>query len=184
MGIKHTSSGPGITTRAWDKWAMRQVAQVAQAAIVARVFTRGLDALDRAFKPYSRKPISVSATGRTARRTSLKGGRRSKSGKTIYYDGGWHELHEANTGSSKVNLTLSGETMRSFEAIAQDATTAVLAFDGEGRLIARWLEEGGRQILPLSPNDRLIVSQSLPSIIKGAMRRGRTQRGVQAQGQS
>lgn len=85
--------------------------------------SEGIDANGKAFKEYSQKTLYVSFKGA---RLKPKGGRKTKSGKSIYYKGGYQQYkHESrrrnkNADSAEVDLVLSGQLMNNL--VVKEAT--------------------------------------------------------------
>jgi len=83
--------------------------------------SNGIDANGAKFKGYSTKPILIAKRGA---RLKPKGGVESRSGKSVYYAGGYKEYkHKSrersnapgSTDSAEVDLVLSGNMMNSLE---------------------------------------------------------------------
>ena len=97
-------------------WTTKDTARLAQntlASIKLRT-SKGIDANGASFKDYSRKPIYVAKKGA---RLAPKGGRKSRTGKSIYYVGGYEQYkHDSRrrgkkAQSAEVDLVLSGQLM-------------------------------------------------------------------------
>ena len=84
---------------------------------------KGLDASDRPFKGYSTRPIYISKKGA---RLKPKGGRPSRTGKSIFYSGGYKQYKKESRrrggagDSAEVDLVLSGNMLNNF--VVKEAT--------------------------------------------------------------
>lgn len=107
-------------------WTARDSARLGLntvAAIKLRT-SQGLDADGNKFKPYSTKPIYIPRSGAVL---TPKGGRVSRTGRSVYYAGGYREYkiksRRFGTGSSAlVDLVLSGALMNNL--VLLEATDA------------------------------------------------------------
>ena len=107
----------------WTERDTRALAQNTLASIKMRT-SRGIDANGEPFDAYSTRPIYIAKQGA---KLKPKGGRPTKSGKSIYYEGGYQEYKQSSrrrqsmpttrTGagqSAEVDLVLSGSLMNNF----------------------------------------------------------------------
>lgn len=97
-------------------WTARDSLVLAQnmLALIKLRTSEGIDANNRQFKDYSRKPMYVAKRGA---RLVPKGGQPSRTGKSIYYAGGYKQYKEesrrrgSSSDSAEVDLVLSGQLM-------------------------------------------------------------------------
>jgi len=96
-------------------WSKRDSAQTAldTIALIKRRIYQGIDDDGRRFKGYSTKPMYVAKRGA---RLSPKGGRPSRTGKSVFYEGGYRQyknesrrrVQGGSNQTAEVDLTLSG----------------------------------------------------------------------------
>jgi len=116
----------------WTEKDTRALAQNVLASIKLRT-SRGIDANGEPFQEYSTKPIYIQKQGA---KLKPKGGRPSKSGKSVYYEGGYQEYKEQSRRrqqqpttksgagqSAEVDLVLSGALMNNFVVLEATATS-------------------------------------------------------------
>lgn len=84
-----------------------------------------------AFEPYSTRPIYITRGSGTGARLAPKGGRKSRTGRSVYYAGGYAQYKRESTGASVVNLVLSGQLMRSI-VVADASGRRVTVHIGSG----------------------------------------------------
>lgn len=89
------------------------------ALLKMRVYDKNEDLNGKPFKPYSTRPMFIAKDSPTAKRLKPKGGQKSVKGN--YYKGGYAEYKQASTGSSDVNLTLSGNLLQSIQVVSADS---------------------------------------------------------------
>lgn len=147
---------------------MKEVGNDAIALIKQRT-EEGLDADGKPFDAYSTKPISISKKSDTGRRLSPKGGQKSKSGSSVRYDGGYAEYKKASAGTSKPNLTLSGNMLQSLIVKEADNTSFTIGIKGPAEQYAYFVNED-REFIGLSKEDSAtitdIIKQKLMDKIK------------------
>ena len=124
-------------------WTVKdsQVMALDTIALIKMRTYRGLDSKGRGFKPYSTKPLYIRRQGAPL---SPKGGRRTKSGKSVFYKRGyWEYKHKSRRrrapqskikpGSggqtSDVDLTLSGNMMNNLVMIDRSPRTYTIGLD-------------------------------------------------------
>lgn len=125
-----------------DLWTEADSAAIGEASVgimIARVY-EGQGADGEPFAPYSTRPMTVSLGSETALRLAPKGGQpvKDKTGKVtgIRYPGGYRQYkHESRrrglrAGTAEVDLTLSGQLMRSLRVVMADETSAVVGVTG------------------------------------------------------
>jgi hypothetical protein len=111
-----------------------QVHALNSIALIKQRTMRGVSSKGHRFKGYSRKPISIAMKGA---RLKPKGGRLSKSGKTMYFQGGYKEYKEksrrGNIQSAEVDLTLSGILMNSIQVLEATRYSYTIGLAAQGR---------------------------------------------------
>jgi hypothetical protein len=106
----------------WSAQDTLRLAQNTLAAIKLRT-SKGIDANGEAFADYSKKPLYVAKRGA---RLAPKGGRPSRTGRSVYYQGGYKQYKKESRrrggsgDSAEVDLVLSGQLMNNL--IVLDAT--------------------------------------------------------------
>ena len=190
LSLRVTVSG-SIPTQVTDRQAMVQIAQDV-VTIIRRRTNRGQAADGKPFKPYSTKPISIGTFSQpgTGRRLAPKGGKLSKSGKSMRFVGGYAEYKRLSRGagglpstgyaaaavgpSSEVDLLLSGQLRRSIEVAQADEDSAVVQTGTQTAAYAGAVN-AQRPFMGLAPGDRAQVEAALTSAVLGAIarRRGR-----------
>ena len=118
-------------------WTAQQSAALAS-NVVASIKMRtseGLDTNDKPFKPYSKKPIYIAMKGA---RLKPKGGRVSRTGRSMFFAGGYHEYkaksRKHGAGSSAlVDLVASGILMNNLVVLHADARRFVIGLTPEVR---------------------------------------------------
>ena len=136
VGTKQT--GPDLSKAAvWDQQSMAQVCTWSVATVVERTTQQGVGAAGEAFSDYSKKPPYISKASETGMRLSPKGGKPSKSGKSVRYDRGYDEYKESSRlgriTSARVDLVLSGQMMREVDAVEVTADEGVVSLRGQSR---------------------------------------------------
>jgi hypothetical protein len=115
---------------------------------------KGLDADGRPFKPYSTTPIYVAKRGA---RLQPKGGRPSRTGKSIYYEGGYKQYKDQSrrrgqsTDSAEVDLVLSGNMMNNL--VVKKATKSGFTIGLTKHAQYGFAVNETREFIGLSPND-------------------------------
>ena len=113
-----------IPSKLWTAEDSAKVGFNTLASIKMRT-SQGISAEGQPFKKYSTKPIYIGFNSDTGKRLKPKGGRRTKSGLSMFYagglSGGYHAYkvrsrkRRPNAGHSAiVDLTLSGQLMNNF----------------------------------------------------------------------
>ena len=171
--------------KVWDMAASRQVGQTAVAAIAQRAFKRGQDTSDAPFQPYGTNPIYVSKKNarlkpRGGEKTPRKGGKGKKrrTGRSVYYPGGYRQYKADTTGSDKVNLVLSGQLLRSLAPVKVTTKEIQIGVRGGAARHGAYLQvqhktRPARKWLGLSPRDRQVVATALRTIFRGVQTRQR-----------
>lgn len=126
-----------------DRVAMLRIGNAVVALIRVRTL-RGRSAKGDPFKPYSTRRIWIPLNKGAGARLAPKGGKLSRTRKSMRYDGGWAEYKQrsamqgqlpqggaASGPTAAVNLTLSGQMLRSIRpAQADDRSVVVQVGDG------------------------------------------------------
>lgn len=148
-------------------WTAKDTLRLAQntlASIKLRT-SRGLDADGRPFKdykPYSTKPLYVSKRGA---RLKPKGGRPSKTGESVYYEGGYQQYKKLSRDrggegdSAEVDLVLSGNMMNNL--IVKQATEDMFVIGLSNKAQYGYIVNRDRQFLGLSPQDIEILVEAV-----------------------
>jgi hypothetical protein len=170
MGIKRKRSGPGIPRKVWNRAAMRALAVTMQGAVALRAFQRGEDVADQKFDGYSTTPIYIG--GETAKRLRPSGGRPSRTGRSVFYAGGYRQYKASSTGRAFVNLTLSGQLRRSFRVKRVSAARALIGTTGQPSIYNQGVQER-RPWVGISPRDRRLMVSEVSRLVRDLMNRSR-----------
>ena len=148
-------------------WSARDTQRLAMntlASIKLRT-SRGIDANGVKFTGYSTNPIYIAKRGA---RLTPKGGTPSRSGKSIYYKGGYkqykHESRERTSGpkstdSAEVDLVLSGNMMNNLVVKEATATGFVIGLTSNANY--GYIVNRSREFLGLSPKDVDILVEAV-----------------------
>ena len=148
-------------------WTVRDTQALAMntlASIKLRT-SRGLDANGNDFREYSENPIYVSKKGA---RLSPKGGRPSRTGESVYYEGGYkqykHESRDRTSGpestdSAEVDLVLSGNMMNNL--VVKEATPTGFTIGLTNNASYGYIVNMSREFLGLSPRDVEILVKAV-----------------------
>lgn len=153
--------------------ALRRVGLTAVAAIAVRAFHRGLDVRDQPMADYSTEPMYVSKRGA---RMAPRGGKRTRGGRSIFFPGGYREYKRAAGGSARVNLTLSGELLRSLSVLRVSGRRVVIGVRGAAAIYGAALQaphkgRPARHWMGLSPSDLRAVRKALRRELRAALSR-------------
>jgi len=122
---------------------------------------KGLDANGKPFKPYSTTPIYVAKRGA---RLKPKGGRPSRTGKSIYYEGGYQQYKNQSrrrgqsTDSAEVDLVLSGNMMNNL--VVKEATASGFTIGLTKHAQYGFAVNETREFIGLSPDDIEVLMDS------------------------
>ena len=122
---------------------------------------KGLDADGKPFKPYSTNPIYVAKRGA---RLKPKGGRPSRTGKSIYYEGGYQQYKNQSrrrgqsTDSAEVDLVLSGNMMNNL--VVKEATASGFTIGLTKHAQYGFAVNETRGFIGLSPDDVEVLMDS------------------------
>lgn len=122
------------------------IAFIRQRTIQGRAAT-GVD-----FTPYSTRPIYISRTSGAGLRLSPSGGRPSRTGRSVYYAGGYKQYKGDTTGTTTPNLTLSGQLLRSVRSVRITDDTAVVTAGGSAIDYARGVQDR-RPFIGVAPDE-------------------------------
>lgn len=186
--VTHTGRLP---VRVWDAQAQADLALVARAALIDRVGRLGRDDKDQPFAGYSEAPVKVYYRTEAARRLKPKGGdefdwvkgprmpgggydasKIGQPGGRFYADGYRGFKRESRLGSvgTEVDLTLSGNMLRSIQVIRHNETVAVIGFTGDAREYGPHVD-ARRPFMALSPANEAEMVGEMPRLIAGAAAR-------------
>lgn len=133
------------------------------------------------FKPYSTRPIYITRGRGTGARLAPKGGRPTPSGQSVYYDGGYADYKRQSSGSSVVNLTLSGQLMRSI-AVAKATRRQVVVQTGSGVSdYARGVNDA-RPFMGVSEAERPVLERVAQAQVEAHIRRAQAKARTEASG--
>lgn len=175
MGLTHRRTGPGLPRTLWTRADSVMLGNQVVAAIVERIHVRGHNANDQSFEPHSTKPIYIAKDGPTGLRLAPKGGRESRTGKSVYYEDGYRGYKLHSRGSAKKTLVLSGELGRSWRVKDASATHALVGMTGDAARYGTHLNRSKHSgnFAALSPKDRVIVLKAFRAILRARMDAGR-----------
>lgn len=138
-------------------------------ALIRRRTQQGVDADGDKFTPYSTRPIYISRFRGTGARLKPKGGQPSRTGASIYYAGGYAEYKRLSTGSNAVNLTLSGQLMRSIRVTKASARKVVVQTSGGAIRYARGVNSR-RPFMGVPPDEIGVLEKVLDAEVKRTIR--------------
>jgi hypothetical protein len=145
-------------------WTAKDSARLANdtlASIKLRT-SKGIDANGEAFKAYSQEPIYVSKRGA---RLKPKGGQASRTGQSIYYEGGYQQYkHDSRrrsslAGSADVDLVLSGNMMNNL--VVKKATNRGFSIGLTNKAGYGYYVNIDREFLGLSEDDVNILIEAV-----------------------
>jgi hypothetical protein len=149
-------------------------------AVVRQRTLAGKDSRGQPFKRYSVKPIYIA---RARARLAPKGGRKSRTGKSVYYAGGYAEYKRTSRGFSssikgataEVDLWLSGQMMNSLH-VSRATTTQVRVSLGAREALYGAHVNKVRRVMGLTRKERDLMATDLEAIVErrlaGAFGRG------------
>ena len=151
-------------------WTARDSARLASdtlASIKLRT-SKGIDANGQPFKPYSTTPLYVAKRGA---RLKPKGGQPSRTGRSIYYQGGYkqykHDSRRRGGGghSAEVDLVLSGHMINNL--VVKEATAAGFVIGLTEHAQYGYAVNQTREFLGLSPKDVKILTKAVEIELRG-----------------
>ena len=128
---------------------------------------KGLDANGKPFKPYSTTPIYVAKRGA---RLKPKGGRPSRTGKSIYYEGGYQQYKNQSrrrgqsTDSAEVDLVLSGNMMNNL--VVKEATASGFTIGLTKHAQYGFAVNETREFIGLSPDDVEVLVEAVEAELR------------------
>ena len=157
-------------------WSARDSARLALntlAAIKLRT-SKGIDANGQPFDGYSKKPIYVAYRGA---RLKPKGGRVSRTGQSVYYEGGYdqykRESRRHGAGSSAlVDLTLSGILMNNLMVLEATESRFIIGLTQHVRSYG-YKVNAQREYIGLSPKDVDVLVSAVQAELVKKIKRGR-----------
>ena len=157
-------------------WTARDSARLGLntvAAIKLRT-SKGIDADGQPFKPYSTSPIYIPRSGAVL---TPKGGIVSRTGQSVYYQGGYREYkvqsrrHSASS-SALVDLVLSGAMLNNL--VLMEATDARFIIGLTNRVRSYGYDvHADRPFIGLSPRDVNVLVSAVQAELTAKIKRGR-----------
>ena len=157
-------------------WSARDSARLALntlAAIKLRT-SKGIDANGQPFDGYSKKPIYVAYRGA---RLKPKGGRVSRTGQSVYYEGGYdqykRESRRHGAGSSAlVDLVASGVLMNNLMVLEATESRFIIGLTQHVRSYG-YKVNAQREYIGLSPKDVNVLVSAVQAELVKKIKRGR-----------
>lgn len=157
----------------WTKKDTMRLAMNTLASIKLRT-SQGLDANGDKFDEYSVKPIYIPIEKGTGTRLKPKGGRVSRTGKSVFYSGGYEEYkHESRKrgsqnpyqdDSANVDLVLSGSLMNNLVVLNAEQTRFTIGLTSHVQYYGYYVNEK-REFIGLSDKDVDILFKTVRSEI-------------------
>lgn len=156
-------------------WTAKDSARLASdtlASIKLRT-AQGLDADRKQFKPYSTKPIYVAFRGA---RLKPKGGRPSRTGRSIFYAGGYQQYKQESrrrgAGSSAlVDLVASGALMNNLVVLHASAERFIIGLSPHVRHYGYYVN-ADREYLGLSEQDINVLVSAVEYELSKKIKKG------------
>lgn len=172
MGMSVNIKG-GLPVQIWDIQASRALGLVASGALVKRV-TNSKDVEGKSFPGYKRKGVLY--VSKDNRRLTPKGGEETRSGKSVKYKNNYFGYKKQSTGSARVNLTLSGELLRSVGVTRVTVYDIIIGVRGAAAVYGAHLQKAykgrpARRWFGMSPGNRKVVMKAAESLMMDAVRR-------------
>ena len=149
----------------WTKKDTMSLAMNTLASIKLRT-SKGLDADGNPFDSYSVKPIYIPIGKGTGARLKPKGGRVSRTGKSVFYAGGYEEYkHKSRkrgspNDSAEVDLVLSGSLMNNLVVLNAEQTKFTIGLTSHVQYYGYYVNEK-REFIGLSDKDVEILFQTV-----------------------
>ena len=149
----------------WTKKDTMQLALNTLASIKLRT-SRGLDADDVKFDDYSNNPIYIPIGKGTGARLKPKGGRVSRTGKSVFYAQGYRQYKDESRkrgsadDSAEVDLVLSGALMNNLVVLSAEQTRFTIGLTSHVRHYGYYVNEK-REFIGLSDRDVDILFESV-----------------------
>lgn len=167
MTYKKTGDLKARARRFWQKSDTMILAQVLVNSIQKRAFMDSKGANDREHKRYSTKPIYISNKSKTARRLKPKGGVKTKKGR--FYAGGYRQYKmESQKSGGRVNLTLSGQLLRSIRITKSAKFAAKVGMTGSAKVYGRFVDQR-RPFMGISRKDSKVIAAAFHDLIKSRL---------------
>jgi hypothetical protein len=138
--------------------------------------SKGIDAQGTKFDDYSTNPLSVSLKGA---RLKPKGGIKSKSGKSVFYQGGYKQYKEESRKrtrgrgvSAEVDLVLSGQLMNNFVVLEAKSTSFKIGLTKHVRHYGYDVNDQ-REFIGLTPKEVDILVNAVAIDIGNKLRKNR-----------
>jgi hypothetical protein len=153
----------------------------AATAIKKRAFMRGHGADDKPHKAYSTRPIYISKRGNTGKRLKPKGGK--DVGGSVFYAGGYKSYKKQSTtgsrggGRSGVNLTLSGQLLRSIKVTKVTADRVVIKMTGKAAAYGAMVDKA-RPFFGISEKDSAVIAALFKDVLSGHSRKSMSKGGT------
>ena len=164
MTYKKTGDLKARARRFWRKEDTAKLAQTLVVSIKNRAFKKGLGIDDRPHKAYSTTPIFISDKSETGKRLAPKGGIRRATG--VFYPGGYRQYkRQSEKSSAKVNLTLSGNLLRSIRIKRLRRFTAIIGMSGNAKDYGVFVDRA-RPFMGISKKDSEAVAATFRDKIK------------------
>ena len=152
-----------------DKRGMRAIGNAGVALIRRRTSAgRGYSG---PFAAYSTRPIYITRGRGTGARLSPKGGRPSKTGRSVYYAGGYAEYKQLSTGSGVINLTLSGQLLRTVRVAKASASSVTIKAGNESVRYAGAVD-AKRPFMGIAPDELGVIEAVASDEIDRVLRSG------------
>lgn len=137
-----------------------QVHALNSIALIKRRTMKGIDAKGNAFKRYSTKGLYISLKGA---RLKPKGGRLSRSGKSMYFAGGYKEYKQksrlGNIQTAEVDLVLSGILMNSIQVLNSTRSSYTIGLASQSRSYGYHVNKK-REFLGLTRQEQEIIVEA------------------------
>lgn len=119
------------------------------------------------FKPYSTHPYYRSKRGI---RPVAKGGRPSKTGKTVYYEGGYRAFAAATKGTTTPNLFASGAMFKSMQARPLTKYQAQIIFTNDIQARKAIQNNETREFFGATEQEKKVLTNSFNLLIKNNLK--------------
>ena len=134
-----------------------QVNALNSIALIKMRTMKGISSKGARFKKYSTKKIYISLRGA---RLKPKGGRLSRTGKSMYFEGGYREYKKksrlGNIQTAEVDLTLSGILMNSIQVKESTASSYTIGLARQGEPYGYYVNQK-RPFMGLTKKEQQII---------------------------
>jgi len=186
-----SGSGIDITRRGalfgepWDRQASLDLGQAIVAVIVTRAFEGGSGVDDVRYRSHSTRPIYIGVREfprpRAARRRrgqaapdTSSAPRMSRTGRSVFFPGGYRQYKATTLRNTDVNLTRTGRLARSVRVKVATAEGLTVGVSGSPAVYGTGLIADGRKWWGLSPRDRTMLAPVVERVIREAAARTRS----------